>query len=125
MKHLLLVPLLLLACLVSLAEACAPVMDRGQRVAIASGPPLTVYDEKTRPGHFTRRGTFDTRVPYFGFLVPTPTKPEIAEAPDDVFDTLADWTKPKVITRTVSGLAVVLLGTLAFLMWRTVVRKPA
>src|SRR5262252_1646567 len=101
MKRLFLVPPLVLVCLVSLSEACAPVMREGGRVAIASESALIVYDEKTKTEHFIRRGTFDTRVPYFGFLVPTPTKPEIEAVPDDVFTMLGDWTKPKVVTQTV------------------------
>src|SRR5215213_1435495 len=100
MKRLLFAPLLL-ACLVPLSSACAPVMFQGERVAIASETALIVYDHKTKTEHFIRRGTFDTKVPYFGFLVPTPTKPEMAEVPDDLFRTLGDWTKPKVITQTV------------------------
>jgi hypothetical protein len=100
MIRLLLTPLLL-ACLVGLAAACAPVTFRGEKVAIASESALIVYDEKTKTEHFIRRGTFETRVPYFGFLVPTPSKPEVKEVPDDVFTLLADWTKPKDVTEVV------------------------
>src|SRR3954466_2696232 len=100
MKRLLLAPPLL-ACLAGLAAACAPVMFRGEKVAIASESALIIYDEATKTEHFIRKGAFETKVPYFGFLVPTPSVPTIAEVPDDVFDLLADWTKPKVITETV------------------------
>jgi hypothetical protein len=96
---------LLLALLAGVSAACAPVMFRGAQVAIASESALIVYDEKTQTEHFIRRGPFETKVPYFGFLVPTPSVPEIAEVPDEVFATLADWTKPGVIrkARTMPG----------------------
>lgn len=100
MKRLLLLPLLL-ACFVSLSDACAPVTFVGERVAIASETALIVYDEKTETEHFIRRGTFETKVPYFGFLVPTPTVPDLGEMPDELFDTLGDWTKPRIVTQTV------------------------
>ena len=60
------------------ADACAPVMFRGERVAIASESALIIYDDKTQTEHFIRRGTFETKVPYFGFLVPTPSQPTVA-----------------------------------------------
>src|SRR4051794_21000113 len=96
---------LLLALMAGLSAACAPVMIKGARVAIASETALIIYDDKTQTEHFIRRGTFETKVPYFGFLVPTPSDPEVAEVPDEVFTVLADWTKPQVIrkARTIPG----------------------
>jgi hypothetical protein len=79
-------------------RACAPVMPRDQTVAIASESALIVWDEKAKKQHFIRRASFQTEVPYFGFLVPTPTRPELAETPDEVFTQLEDWTKPEVKT---------------------------
>jgi hypothetical protein len=90
---------LLLALLAGLSAACAPVSFKGAHVAIASETALIVYDDKTQTEHFIRRGTFETKVPYFGFLVPTPSDPEVAEVSDEVFTVLADWTKPEVIRK--------------------------
>jgi hypothetical protein len=83
------------------ARACAPVMGRGHHVAIASESALIIWDEKTKTEHFIRRGTFHTRLPYFGFLVPSPSQPALAEAPDDLFTQFEDWTKPEVIVQTI------------------------
>src|SRR5690349_18616843 len=99
MRRLLLAPPLLL-CFYGLATACAPVSFKGEKVAIASETALIVYDEDAKKEHFIRRGTFEAKVPYFGFLVPTPGVPEIAAVPDDVFGLLADWTKPKEVFET-------------------------
>src|SRR5262249_43733696 len=80
------------------ARGCAAVWEGGSHVAIAGESALVVWDEKTKTQHFIRRASFRTKVPYFGFLVPTPTRPTLAEAPDEVFRKLEDWTKPE--TRT-------------------------
>lgn len=84
----------------STTTACAPVMPRGTSVEIATETALIVWDEKAKKQHFIRRAAFETSVPYFGFLVPTPTPPELAEAPNEVFNQLEDWTKPEEKTET-------------------------
>src|SRR4029450_10599036 len=47
-----------------------------------------------------RRARFAPSAPDFGFLVPTPTPPELAEAPDAVFDRLREAIQPEVAHRT-------------------------
>jgi hypothetical protein len=76
-------------------QACAPVSSKGTHVAVAKESAVIIWDEKAKIQHFIRRAAFDTKVPYFGFLVPTPTQPELAEAPDELFTLLEDWTKPE------------------------------
>ena len=83
------------------ARACAPAWPRGERVRIATESALIVWDEQTKTQHFIRRASFETRLPYFGFLVPTPTQPQLAEAPDDLFQHLEQWTKPETKTELV------------------------
>jgi len=92
------------------ARSCAPVYRSGTpAVRIATETALIVWDDKAprdkKRGtqHFIRRGTFDTAAPDFGFLVPTPTNPEVAEADDDVFKALEKYTAPKIVDRHVSG----------------------
>src|SRR4051794_29269888 len=82
-------------------RACAPVSSSGTHVAVATESALIIWDEKAKKQHFIRRAAFDTKVPYFGFLVPTPTQPELAEAPDEVFTRLEEWTRPEVRTEKV------------------------
>jgi hypothetical protein len=95
-----LLPALALLALTPPAHGCSPVMFRGQQVTIASESALIVYDDKTKTEHFIRRANFRTKVPYFGFLVPTPTQPQLAEVPDDIFAQLEDWTKPEIKVET-------------------------
>src|SRR5262245_59070867 len=79
-------------------RACAPLSSKGTHVAVATESALIIWDEKTKKQHFIRRAAFDTKVPYFGFLVPTPTKPELAEASDELFTRLEEWTRPEMRT---------------------------
>jgi hypothetical protein len=82
------------------AHGCAAASRKGESVRIASETALIVWDEKSKTQHFIRRASFETREPYFGFLVPTPTKPTLAETPDEVFQRLEEWTKPEERTET-------------------------
>src|SRR5262249_59090346 len=82
-------------------RACATAWPRGERVRIPTESALIIWDEKSKTQHLIRRASFETRLPYFGFLVPTPTKPVLAEVPDDLFRQLEDWTKPETKTKTV------------------------
>jgi hypothetical protein len=69
-------------------------------VEVASGSAVIIWDSATKTQHFIRRATFkasgkdDTPVQDFGFLVPTPTQPTVAEADDRIFDQLAKITEP-------------------------------
>jgi hypothetical protein len=64
-------------------------------VAIADQQVLIVWDEARQEEHFIRQATFQPGAEKsFGFLVPTPTKPTVAEADGRVFERLAEATKP-------------------------------
>ncbi len=82
-------------------RACAAAPQPGYQVRIVEETALIAYDSSTKTEHFLRSARFDTASPDFGFFVPTPTYPELAEASADVFPILADITKPSVIYRTV------------------------
>src|SRR5215470_10481210 len=82
-----------------LGQACAPAPRRGQFVRIAEESAVIVWDEKTRTEHFIRRAMFDTDAPDFGFLVPTPAEPALAEVSDSVFNDLEYLIRPKVIEK--------------------------
>src|SRR5207237_170781 len=64
--------------------------------AIAEEEALIIWDPATKTEHFIRRAAFRSTARQFGFLVPTPTKPELSEVDDSIFDTLADVIRPPV-----------------------------
>jgi hypothetical protein len=80
-----------------LGRACAPIPRAGQFIRIAEESAIIAWDEKTRTQHFIRRATFDTDAPDFGFLVPTPSEPALAEVDNSAFDDLEYLIRPEVI----------------------------
>jgi hypothetical protein len=82
------------------ADGCAIPWRPNQPVAVSSEDALIVWDPTTKTEHFIRRANFQTDAKDFGFLVPTPTPPELAEANDSIFDTLSAATAPRIIYET-------------------------
>jgi hypothetical protein len=80
-------------------RGCAAAPPRGYSVGIADESAIILWDAKSKTQHFVRRASFHTNAKDFGFLVPTPSKPSLAEAPDKAFEVLAKITAPKVVTK--------------------------
>jgi hypothetical protein len=104
----------LLAVLVPTAAwACCPAPRPGEFVQIADQSILVAWNAKTKVEHFVRRARFEgASSKDFGFLVPTPSKPELAESDDAVFERLMDLTKPEHVKRYVPDFTPVLVGLL-------------
>lgn len=85
---------------VLVALACAPAPPEGRHVAVEAEEALIVWDEAAKRQHFIRRASFDTDAKDFGFLVPTPSRPELAEVGAELFDQLREATRPRVIEQT-------------------------
>jgi hypothetical protein len=83
-----------------LAPACAPAPPRNKPVEIADESAIIIWDAKSKTQHFIRRASFKSYADDFGFLVPTPTKPTLAEADNTAFTELATITAPRVITQS-------------------------
>lgn len=77
-------------------HACALAPRKGQFVTINEEAAVIVWDAQRRTEHFIRTASF-SGAEDFGFLVPTPTKPELAEA-RDALRTVSTLIKPKVLT---------------------------
>jgi hypothetical protein len=88
----------------SVTHACAPAPHAGDMIAIVEESAVIVWEPATKTEHFIRRATFRGKGRDFGFLVPTPTTPTLAEVDDSIFDRLEEHTKPErryVTTRRV------------------------
>ena len=57
---------------------------------------VVVWDPATKTEHFVRRASFKAEAHDFGFLIPSPSKPDLAESGDVAFDTLAKLTAPEI-----------------------------
>ena len=104
------VPLVALAALVSHdrpANACATAPPAGAEVRVADEEAVIIWDAVTKTETFVRRAQFQSTARSFGFLVPTPTKPELGEVDAGVFSELAGLIRPEVVIDT-SGVKVTL-----------------
>lgn len=95
MRHL--AALLLLLAAARPALACAPAPREGESIAVVEESALIVWDPASRTQHFIRRATFRGGARDFGFLVPTPTAPALAEVSDRVFDELEEATRRRTV----------------------------
>lgn len=75
---------------------CASAPPDGQWVRIEHEMALIVWQPVTKTEHFIRRATFNSMSKDFGFLVPTPTQPELGEVESyRLFPLLDSITYPK------------------------------
>jgi hypothetical protein len=79
------------------AHGCAPAPPRGGHVDIATETAIIVWDEAAKTQHFVRTASFASTSAEFGFLVPTPTVPELSEASADGFGELSKATAPRTV----------------------------
>lgn len=98
---------------------CAPAPREGQRVDILAEEALIVWDADRKLEHFVRRASFRSGAADFGFLVPTPSRPELAAASDAVFTALEELRRPEVIRREHTTVVPTLLVLWPFLLLRT------
>ncbi len=85
------------------AQGCASVPRiNGPSISIAEESAIIVWDPVKKVQHFIRRAAFDTKSPDFGFLVPTPTMPELPlkEVGDGIFGAMNTWILPKTVEET-------------------------
>src|SRR5262249_14088468 len=96
---------LVISCLVlttdDAAHACCAVAPAGKPVVNADQTVIIIWDAATKTQHFIRQASFKSEADDFGFLVPSPTQPELEEAGDGAFPHLRRLTEPPL--RVTSG----------------------
>jgi hypothetical protein len=98
------------------AMACCPVSLFHEPVVNADQTVIMIWDAEHQMQHFIRQASFKSQGDNFGFLVPTPTQPELEESGDAAFAQLEKITAPEVqkVWRPVNpfscGLAIHSLG---------------
>lgn len=88
--------------LVGPSHACCTAFPPGPdtTVKIADQEIVVAWNPATKTEHFIRQATFRSRAEGFGFLVPTPTQPQLAEVKSAVFDRLRQEIEPRIVHRT-------------------------
>jgi hypothetical protein len=76
--------------------ACCPAPPSGKPVVNADQTVIILWDEAAKTEHFIRRASFKGEADDFGFLVPTPSQPELSESGDAAFPFLQKLTAPEV-----------------------------
>jgi hypothetical protein len=79
------------------ARACAAAPPTGQHVETQREDAIIVWDEARHVEHFIRNAVFGTSATSFGFLVPTPTRPVLAEASDQAAGAIGSVTRPPIV----------------------------
>src|SRR5438270_8229516 len=74
------------------ATACAPAPQPGVPAVNADQTVILIWDAATKTQHFIRQASFKTDGAELGFLVPTPTQPDLQEAGDGAFSMLRTLT---------------------------------
>ena len=82
--------------------ACASAPHEGELVQIAEESAIILWDAAAKTQHFIRSAAFRTEAKDFGFLVPTPSVPEIAEADQSAFQYLDGITRPPMAREAVA-----------------------
>ena len=77
------------------AEPCATAPPRGEEAQIADEEAVIIWDADRHVEHFIRKASFHATAASFGFLVPTPTTPELGEVSDGAFGQLLWAVAPK------------------------------
>jgi hypothetical protein len=94
---LLVVILFILVLLASPTTACCPAPPAGKPVVNADQTVILIWDAATKTQHFIRQASFKSDADDFGFLVPSPSQPELDESGNDAFAFFAKLTEPEKI----------------------------
>jgi Uncharacterized protein conserved in bacteria (DUF2330) len=80
-------------------EACCPAPRSGQPVVNADQTIVIIWDAASHTEHFIRRASFKSEGEDFGFLIPSPSRPELAESGNEAFPFLQKITEPEIVER--------------------------
>ncbi|HEY1860379.1 MAG TPA: DUF2330 domain-containing protein [Gemmataceae bacterium] len=88
--------LLLLAHAPAFAPACCPAPRFGEAVVNADQTVIILWDPATKTEHFIRQASFKSEADDFGFLIPSPSRPELNESGNEAFPYLRKLTEPEI-----------------------------
>ena len=87
--------LLVAAAMSGRMNACCPVSAPGVPVVNADQTVILIWDRDRQTEHFIRQASFQSDGDSVGFLVPTPSRPQLEESGDAAFPYLAQVTAPR------------------------------
>jgi hypothetical protein len=75
--------------------ACCPAPPQGKPVVNADQTVIIIWDAATKTEHFIRQASFKSEADDFGFLVPSPSQPQLSESGNEAFPYLLKLTEPE------------------------------
>ena len=78
------------------APACSPCPPSDKPVVNADQTVVIIWDAASRTQHFIRQASFKADADDFGFVVPSPTQPELEESGNEAFAYLRKLTEPEI-----------------------------
>lgn len=78
----------------TLSQACCPVGPPNSHVLNTDQAVIMIWDKERQTQHFIRRANFKTDAKDIGFIVPSPSRPQLEESGDAAFAGLARITAP-------------------------------
>lgn len=88
--------LAVLLALTSAASACCALVSGSRFVVNADQTVIMLWDQARQTQHFIRQANFKTDAADVGFIVPSPSRPQLAESGDGAFAQLKEITAPRV-----------------------------
>jgi hypothetical protein len=83
----------------AVAPACCPASRPGRPVVNSDQTVIIIWDAASKTEHFIRKASFKSDADDFGFLVPTPSQPNLDESGNEAFAFLHELTEPEKIIR--------------------------
>jgi len=80
--------------------ACCPAPQYGSWAVNADQTVILLWDPVAKMQHFIRKASFQADDKHFGFIIPSPAQPELAESGNGAFAVLQDVTRPAVVHRS-------------------------
>jgi hypothetical protein len=80
------------------ADACCPAGPKGTPVVNADQTVIILWDAAAKMQHFIRKASFASEANDFGFLVPSPSQPQLEESGNEAFPFLLKMTEPAIQT---------------------------
>lgn len=103
MKSIILSATLATILLAASLQACCGVARSGKPIMNADQTVIILWDAAQQKQHFIRKASFATEEQDFGFIIPSPSEPELSESGNEAFDTLKKLTEPEIIYKAHAG----------------------
>ena len=76
-------------------RSCCPAPPSGKPVVNADQTVIIIWDAAAKTQHFIRKASFKSDADDFGFIIPSPSQPELAESDNGAFSLLQKLTEPE------------------------------